>query len=46
MARPIGWWLKEADARIDAAFDRVLEGFHTVRRSWQVLSSSARRPSR
>ena len=45
LARPIGWWLKEADARLDAAFDRALDGFPLDRRGWQVLSSLARRPS-
>jgi hypothetical protein len=25
-ARPIGWWLKEADRRLDAAFDAALAG--------------------
>jgi hypothetical protein len=44
-ARPIGWWLKEADARLDTAFEQALEGFPTDRRGWQVLSSLARRPS-
>jgi hypothetical protein len=45
LARPIGWWLREADARLDAAFDRALDGFPADRRGWQVLSSLARRPS-
>ncbi len=26
MSRPIGWWLKEADRRIEAAFDDALRG--------------------
>lgn len=43
--RPIGWWLKEADAQLDAAFDRALDGFPLDRRAWQVLSTVARRPS-
>lgn len=32
LERPIGWWLKEADARLDAAFDRALEGRGVDRR--------------
>lgn len=44
-ARPVGWWLKEADARIDAAFDRAL-GLHDLdRRRWQILATLARGPS-
>jgi len=31
--RPIGWWLKTADARIEQAF----EGQSITRREWQVL---------
>ena len=42
--RPIGWWLKEANRRLDGAFDRALEGQGSDRRIWQVLSSLARRP--
>jgi DNA-binding MarR family transcriptional regulator len=45
LSRPIGWWLKEADARLDAAFDRQLVGRDTDRRGWQVLASLARRPA-
>jgi hypothetical protein len=45
LSRPIGWWLKEADARLDAAFDRQLAGRDTDRRGWQVLASLARRPA-
>ena len=40
--RPIGWWLKEADARLDAAFDRALAGRGVGRRAWQVLATLAR----
>jgi hypothetical protein len=43
-ARPVGWWLKEADALLDAAFDAALEGSGVDRRGWQVLASLARRP--
>lgn len=44
LQRPIGWWLKEADGRLDAAFDRSLDGGGVNRRGWQVLSSLARQP--
>jgi hypothetical protein len=43
--RPIGWWLKEADRRLDQAFDEALEGTGCDRRSWQVLASLARQPA-
>ena len=43
MSRPVGWWLKEADARLDAAFDRSLAGRAVDRRGWQVLATLARR---
>ena len=46
LRRPIGWWLKEADARIDAAFDQVLAGQQVGRRDWQVMSALARSPAR
>jgi hypothetical protein len=42
--RPIGWWLKEADKRLDAAFDRRLESRGVDRRAWQMLASLASRP--
>lgn len=45
LARPIGWWLKEADARIDAAFDAALESTDIDRRGWQVLASLSRGPT-
>jgi len=45
LARPIGWWLKEADFRLDAAFDRRLEERNVDRRGWQVLASLARQPT-
>lgn len=41
-SRPIGWWLKEADARLDAAFDSALSGRGVDRRGWQVLATLAR----
>lgn len=46
LKRPIGWWLKEADARLDAAFDCSLAGRGVDRRGWQVLASLARQPMR
>ena len=43
--RPIGWWLKEADARLEHAFDVRLRAHGvTSRRGWQVLASVARAP--
>jgi DNA-binding MarR family transcriptional regulator len=45
LPRPLGWWLKEADARLDAAFDRRLAGLGVDRRGWQVLASLARHPT-
>jgi hypothetical protein len=45
LARPIGWWLKEADARIDEAFDRALLQTGLDRRRWQLLASLSRGPA-
>ncbi|HEU0101281.1 MAG TPA: MarR family winged helix-turn-helix transcriptional regulator [Mycobacteriales bacterium] len=42
LRRPIGWWLKEADARLDAAFDASLGVRGVERRVWQVLATIAR----
>ena len=42
--RPIGWWLKTADARIEQAFEDAFEGESITRREWQVLESLARAP--
>jgi hypothetical protein len=39
--RPIGWWLKHADARLEAAFARALDGTGVDRRRWQVLTTVA-----
>jgi hypothetical protein len=44
-ARPIGWWLKEADARLDAAFDHSLAAHGVDRRGWQVLATLAGQPT-
>ena len=43
--RPVGWWLKEADRLLDAAFDAALAGAGVDRRRWQVLASLARGPA-
>lgn len=45
LKRPIGWWLKETDARLNAAFDRALAGTDIDRRGWQILSTLANRPT-
>ena len=42
LRRPIGWWLKEADARLDAAFEDALDTRGATRRDWQVFTSLAR----
>ena len=44
-ARPLGWWLKEADARLDDAFDRTFAAVGRTRREWQVLSTLASGPT-
>ncbi|MEP6979924.1 MAG: hypothetical protein ABJA16_04080 [Nakamurella sp.] len=44
--RPIGWWLKTADARIDQAFEAVFHGQSITRREWQVLESTSGAPVR
>jgi hypothetical protein len=45
LGRPIGWWLKEADALLDATFEDALRGTGVDRRGWQVLASLAKRPT-
>ena len=42
---PVGWWLKEADGRLNAAFDRLPEGSDVTRRGRQALSSLSKRPA-
>ena len=42
LQRPVGWWLKEADARLDAAFDAALSAAGADRRGWQVLATLRR----
>jgi hypothetical protein len=44
LARPIGWWLKEANSRLDAAFDDALQNTGVNRRGWQVLDLLAGEP--
>src|SRR5687767_8956220 len=44
--RPIGWWLKEADGRIDDAFEAALHDHGVDRRGWQVLATLAEAPTR
>lgn len=39
--KPIGWWLKELDRRIEASFERLLAGEGLGRRQWQVLNAAA-----
>jgi hypothetical protein len=43
-SRPIGWWLKEADAALDAAFGAALAGDEVERRGWQILALMAGGP--
>jgi DNA-binding MarR family transcriptional regulator len=45
LARPIGWWLKEADARINETFDRALTQTGLDRRQWQLLASLSPGPA-
>ena len=42
--RPIGWWLKTADARIEQAFEDAFESQSITRREWQVLEPVSRAP--
>lgn len=42
LRRPVGWLVKEADARLDAAFDASLTVRSVDRRAWQVLATLAR----
>ncbi len=45
-SRPVGWWLKEADAALDAAFGAALAGDEVERRGWQILATLAGEPQR
>jgi DNA-binding MarR family transcriptional regulator len=40
--RPMGYWIKEIDRRIEAAFGRLLADEGLTRRHWQVLTTLAR----
>ncbi|WP_433525760.1 MarR family winged helix-turn-helix transcriptional regulator [Nocardia pseudovaccinii] len=42
--RPIGYWLKELDRRIDARFEDDLAASGLTRRHWQILNSLAEGP--
>lgn len=42
--RPIGWWLKTADDRIEQAFENVFESQSITRREWQVVEPVSRTP--
>lgn len=42
--RPIGWWLKTADARIEQALEDVFDGQSITRREWQVLEPVSHSP--
>ncbi|MFI6363670.1 MarR family winged helix-turn-helix transcriptional regulator [Nocardia sp. NPDC050630] len=42
--RPIGYWLKELDRRIDARFEDDLAASGLTRRHWQILHSLAEGP--
>jgi DNA-binding MarR family transcriptional regulator len=37
--KPIGYWLKELDRRIEDTLDRTLAGEAVTRRDWQVLNA-------
>ncbi|WP_432978794.1 hypothetical protein [Dactylosporangium sp. CA-233914] len=36
--RPIGYWLRELDRRLEATFAAALAGHDVTRRDWQVLN--------
>ena len=40
--RPLGYWIKEIDRRIEAGFGRLLADEALTRRHWQVLTTLAR----
>lgn len=46
LRRPIGWWLKEADRRLDGAFEARLSDLGATRREWQILTWLSRSPGR
>lgn len=39
--RPIGWYLKQADAQLDQLFDVALTSHNLTRREWQILETVA-----
>jgi DNA-binding MarR family transcriptional regulator len=39
--RPIGWWVRRLDTRLEEAVDAVVTGEGLTRRHWQVLHSLA-----
>jgi hypothetical protein len=45
LSRPIGSWLREADAHITAAFDQAFATADLDRRRWQLLASLSRGPA-
>jgi hypothetical protein len=40
--KPIGWWLKEVDRRLEESFERALGSQGVTRRQWQVLNAAGR----
>lgn len=43
--KPIGYWLKELDHRIEATLDRTLADEGVTRRDWQVLNALETAPA-
>ena len=43
--KPIGYWLKELDRRIEETLDRALAGEDVTRRDWQVLNALGPAPT-
>ncbi|MEU8615997.1 hypothetical protein AB0C29_49245, partial [Actinoplanes sp. NPDC048791] len=39
--RPLGYWVKEIDRRIEAEFDRLMADEELTRRHWQILTTLA-----
>lgn len=44
LVRPVGWWVKEADAALNDAFERALQCSGVSRREWQLLTTVHRSP--
>lgn len=36
LSQPIGWWLKEADSLLDAAFEAALQGWRQIAGTGQL----------